>query len=106
MVVVTHHPPEDWPRGGVPIFFETSVEAAVAKARELAGQQDVAIAGATITRGCLDAGLLDVIQVSLVPVILGDGISWLGGTRGPVRPSDPEVVEDRGVTHLRYLVRK
>jgi dihydrofolate reductase len=106
MVVVTHHPPEDWPRGGVPIFFETSVEAAVAKARELAGQQDVAIAGATITRGCLDAGRLDVIQVSLVPVILGDGISWLGGTRGPVRPSDPEVVEDRGVTHLRYLVRK
>ena len=33
MVVVTHHPPQDWPRGGAPIFFETSVEAAVAKAR-------------------------------------------------------------------------
>src|SRR6266568_2424517 len=106
MVVVTHHPPQDWPRGGVPVFFETSVEAAVAKARELAGDQDVDIAGATITRGCLDAGLLDVIQVSLVPVILGEGIPWLAGTRGPVRLSDPEVAEDRGVTHLRYVVRK
>jgi dihydrofolate reductase len=106
MVVVTHHPPRDWPRGGVPTFFETSVEAAVAKARELAGEKDVDIAGATITRGCLDAGLLDVIQVSLVPVILGEGIPWLAGTRGPVRLSDPEVVEDRGVTHLRYVVRK
>jgi dihydrofolate reductase len=78
MVVVTHNPPQDWPRGGVPTFFETSVEtsveAAVAKARELADDQDVSIAGATITRGCLDAGLLDAIQVSLVPVILGDGI--------------------------------
>jgi dihydrofolate reductase len=106
MVVVTHHPPSDWPRDGVPIFFETSIEAAVAKARELAGDQDVDIAGATITRSCLDACLLDVIQVSLVPVILGAGIPWLAGTRGPVRLSDPHVVEDRGVTHLRYVVLK
>jgi dihydrofolate reductase len=106
MVVVTHHPPPDWPRDGVPIFFEPSVEAAVAKARELAGDLDVSIAGATVTRGCLDAGLLDAIQVSLVPVILGHGIPWLAGTRGPVRLSDPVVIEDRGVTHLRYHVRK
>jgi dihydrofolate reductase len=106
MVVVTHHPPPDWPRDGVPIFFEPSVESAVAKARELAGDQDVSIAGATVTRGCLDAGLLDAIQVSLVPVILGHGIPWLAGTRGPVRLSDPAVIEDHGVTHLRYHVRK
>lgn len=106
MVVVTHHPPTDWPRDGVPICFETSVPAAVAKARELAGDRDVAIDGATITRGCLDAGLLDAIQVSLVPVILGAGIPWLAGIRGPVRLSDPEVIEDRGVTHLRYTVHK
>ncbi|WP_214405910.1 dihydrofolate reductase family protein [Pseudonocardia lacus] len=106
MVVLTHRPPADWPRGGVPIHFETSVEAAVGKARELAGDLDVSVAGATITRGLLDAGLLDVIQVSLVPVVLGAGIPWLAGTRGPVRLSDPEVVEDRGVTHLRYVVRR
>jgi dihydrofolate reductase len=106
MVVVTHHPPRDWPRGGVPIFFATSAEAAVARARELADGQDISIAGATVTRGCLDAGLLDAIQVSLVPVILGHGIPWLAGTRGPVRLTDPEVIEDRGVTHLRYRVRR
>jgi dihydrofolate reductase len=105
MVVVTHHTPADWPRGGVPIHFATSVEAAVAKARELAGGLDVGIVGATVTRGCLDAGLLDTIQVSLVPVILGHGIPWFAGARGPVRLSDPEVIEDRGVTHLRYAVR-
>lgn len=106
MVVVTHHPPDDWPRDGMPIYFETSVETAIAKAGDLAGDRDVGIAGATITRGCLDAGLLDAIQVSLVPVILGAGIPWLAGTRGPVRLSDPDVIEDRGVTHLRYAVRK
>ena len=106
MVVVTHHPPQDWPRDGVPIFFEGSIETAVAKARELADGKDVSIDGATVTRGCLDAGLLDAIQVSLVPVILGDGIPWLAGTHGPVRLCDPEVIEDRGVTHLRYRVRR
>jgi hypothetical protein len=26
MVVVTHRPPDDWPRDGVPIRFETSIE--------------------------------------------------------------------------------
>jgi hypothetical protein len=41
-----------------------------------------------------------------VPVILGAGIPWLAGTRGPGRLSDPEVIEDRGVTHLRYAVRR
>lgn len=66
MVVVTHHPPQDWPRGGVPIFFQTSVQAAVAKARELASEKDVSIVGATIARRCLDSGLPDAIQVSLM----------------------------------------
>jgi dihydrofolate reductase len=106
MVVVTHHPPADWPRDGVPVYFEESVEGAVAKARELADGRDINISGATITRGCLDAGLLDAIQVSLVPVILGAGIPWLAGARGPVRLSDPEITADRGVTHLRYRVQR
>ena len=40
-----------------------------------------------------------------MPVILGEGIPRLAGARGPVRLSDPEVIVDRGVTHLRYIVR-
>lgn len=104
MVVLTHHPPTDWPRNGVPIHFVTEVEAAVAKAQELAGGKHVGIAGATATREVLDAGLLNEIVVSLVPVILGEGIPWLAGVKGPIRLSDPEVFEDNGVTHLRYSV--
>jgi dihydrofolate reductase len=106
MVVLTHEPPDDWPRGGVPIHFVSGAAAAVAKAQELAGDKDVSIAGATATREVLDAGLLDEIVVSLVPVILGEGIPWFVGSRGPVRLSDPEVIEDRGVTHLRYRVQR
>ena len=106
MVVLTHDPPADWPRDGVPIHFVAGAEAAVARARELAGDKDVSIAGATATRGVLDAGLLDEITVSLVPVILGAGLPWFAGSAGPVRLSDPEVFEDAGVTHLRYRVKK
>jgi dihydrofolate reductase len=106
MVVLTHEAPDDWPRGGVPIHFVSGVEAAMAKAQELAGDKQVAVAGATATREVLDAGLLDEIVVSLVPLILGEGIPWFAGARGPVTLSDPEIIADQGVTHLRYRVQK
>ena len=103
IVVVTHHPPDDHP-DGVPYFFHSDVDTAIAKAREVAGDLDVAVAGGTLARQALDAGLLDVIDVSLVPVVLGSGIPWFAGAQGPVRLSDPLVHESRGVTHLRYEV--
>jgi len=106
MVVLTHNPPSDWPRDGVPIEFVSGAEAAVARAHELAGGKNVSIAGGTAAREVLDAGLLDQIVVSLVPVILGEGIPWFAGSEGPVRLSDPEVFTDAGVTHLRYSVHK
>ena len=105
MVVVTHDPPQDWPRDGVPIFFATGIEDAVAEAKRLAGDGIVSVAGAHVAREALAAGLLDEIVVNLIPVILGEGIPWFAGTgNAPWRLSDPEVVEAPGVTHLRYRV--
>jgi dihydrofolate reductase len=107
IVVLTHDPPDDWPRDGVPITFATDVESAVAEAGELAGDGVVAVAGAHTARECLDAGLLDEIVINLVPVVLGEGIPFFAGIRnGPARLEDPEVVEAPGVTHLRYRVRR
>jgi dihydrofolate reductase len=106
MVVLTHDPPDDWPRGGVQIVFATDIESAVAKASELAGERVVAVAGAATARACLDAGLLDEITVNLIPVVLGKGIPWFAGADGPVRLEDPEIVAARGVTHLSYRVRR
>jgi dihydrofolate reductase len=105
MVVVTHDPPEDWPRDGVPITFVSGIEDAVAEARRLAGDRVVSVAGAHVAREALAAGLLDEIVVNLIPVILGEGIPWFAGTgNAPWRLSDPVVVEAPGVTHLRYRV--
>lgn len=104
VVVLTHEAPDDWPRGGVDYRFCADVETAVATARGLAGDLDVAVAGGQTARACLDAGLLDVIDVTLVPVVMGAGIPWFAGASGPVRLSDPEVTPAPGVTHLRYRV--
>jgi dihydrofolate reductase len=103
IVVLTHEPPDNPPEG-VPFHFFSDVDAAIARARELADGLDVAVAGASVARQALDAGLLDVIDVSLVPVVLGAGIPWFAGSQGPVKLSDPVVHEAHGVTHLRYDV--
>jgi dihydrofolate reductase len=107
MVVVTHDPPDDWPREGVPITFATDIESAIAEAKRLAGDKVVSVAAAATARSALDAGLLDEIHVNLVPVVLGEGIPFFAGTRsGPVRLEDPEIIAAEGVTHLRYRVRR
>lgn len=103
VVVLTHTPPDRTPEG-VPYFFLDDVRAAIAQARALAGDLDVAVSGGSVARQALDAGLLEVIDVSLVPVVLGAGIPWFAGAQGPVRLSDPVVHEGHGVTHLRYEV--
>jgi dihydrofolate reductase len=76
VVVVTHHVPTDWvaDHPDAPFSFITDgVEAAVARAKEIAGDRDVTVSGGTIARQCLDLGLLDEVAVDLVPVIMGEG---------------------------------
>ena len=90
----------------MPYHFADNIEEAIATAKRVAGDLDVSVAGGQTVRACLDAGLLDKITLSLVPVILGEGIPRFAGAKAPVRLSDPEVIEDRGVTHLRYAVQK
>ncbi len=106
VVVVTHTPPEDadrWPR----TTFVNGTEAAIATARQIAGDRDVIVASADIARQALDAGLLDSIEVSLVPVLLGSGIPYFAHLTGaPHRLEDPVVVPGHRATHLSYAVRR
>src|SRR3954464_11288746 len=76
VVVVTPQVPTDWMRAhpDAPFSFVTDgIEAAVARAQELAGDRVVAVTGGTIARQCLELGLLDEVAVDLVPVVMGDG---------------------------------
>lgn len=106
VVVVTHTAPanaERWPR----TTFVNRVDAAIAKAQEIAGDQDVVIASPTILQQALDLGLVDEVCVSLAPVLFGEGKPYFSKlARGHVLFEDPVVVNGRRAVHLRYPVRR
>lgn len=64
--------------------------------------------GADVPQQAIRAGLLDVLQIHLIPVLLGAGkrlFEHLG--TGPIELERPRVVEaPEGVTHLRFRIRR
>ncbi|MGY0489005.1 dihydrofolate reductase family protein [Streptomyces sp. WG-D5] len=107
VVVVTHRPPgnaaEKWPT----TTFVDGVEAAIGRAKEIAGDRDVTIASASVIQQALDLGLVDEVCVSLVPVLFGEGIPYFGKlTGGHQLLEDPVVVQGHRALHLRYPVRR
>lgn len=109
VVVVTHHVPTDWveAHADAPFHFVTDgVEAAVAKAQEIAGADTVAVAAGTIARQCLELGLLDAVAVDLVPVVMGQGRPFFGEmSMNDVPLADPVAcVQGDRVTHMLFPV--
>jgi len=104
--VVTHHAREPLVRGGTTFTFVTDgVESAIEEARAVAAEKDVLVGGgANAIDECLQAGLLDELQIHLVPVLLGDGARLFDGV-GPEPPLElMRVLDSPLVTHLRYRV--
>jgi dihydrofolate reductase len=106
--VVTHSVPEGWDKEGSPFTFVTDgVVHAVELAQAAAGDKMVVIDGASIVQQSLQAGLVDLIGVDLVPVLLGQGVRFFDHLEAvPVKLEIMQVVEAPGVTHLRYRVVK
>jgi dihydrofolate reductase len=105
--VVTHRPPpEDWPpRPDAPFTFVTDgLESAVEQAKAAAGSGVVSVAGANVAQQCLALGLIDEVWADLVPVLLGKGIRYFGDQS--VFLEDPEIIESKRTTHLRFRVRR
>ena len=106
--IVTPDPPLEW-AGKQPkfIFVTEGVEAAINQAREIAGDKVVGIGGTQIVQQALRSGLVDEIQIDLVPLLLGEGIR-LFDHLGPVAVDLEylETVEGTRVTHLRFRVVK
>jgi len=106
--IVTHQPPQEWVKEGSPFTFVTEgVESAIAQARQVAGDKNIAVGGSSIVQQCLRAGLLDEIHISLAPVLLGSGIRLFDhlGT-GPIELESTRVIDAPGVTHLVFRVVK
>jgi len=87
------------------VTYVPDVETAMARAKEAAGDKDVLVHGVTVTQLALAAGVLDEIQIHLVPVLLGEGrrlFEHLGTDHIELEPV--RVLEGAGATHLRYRV--
>ena len=107
VVVVTHRPePAGWDLEA-PFHFVDGVEAAMAKAQELAGDRVVEVAAGDVGGQVLAAGLVDEVRMDVVPVVLGSGKRYFGSVQAQHLLEDPEVVlQGNRVLHLTYRVRR
>jgi dihydrofolate reductase len=104
--VPTHKAPPDNPYELVH-YVTDGIESCVEQAKAAAGERDVLLHGAYTARECLKADLLDVIDIQLMPVLLGQGRLLFDG----LDPKHIELdlvrtLEGAGVLHLRYEVRR
>ena len=107
VVVLTHRVPTGWVQAhpDAPFsFVPDGVEAAVAKAQEIAGDKIVAVAAGTVAGQCLELGLLDEVAIDLVPVVMGKGRPFFGGlsTRDVLLGNPTVCIQGDRVTHLVF----
>ena len=89
------------------VTYTTDLGTAITEAKEAAGKKNVLVHGAAIAQLALAAGLLDELEIHLVPVLFGQGRRLFDNL-------DPEhielertrVLEGDGVTHMHYRVQR
>jgi dihydrofolate reductase len=103
--VLTHHAREPLEmEGGTTFHFVTDgIDSALEQANDAAGDKHVSLAGgANLLQQYLAAGLVDELDISVVPILLGAG-ERLFENLGPEPPrlEQVDVVAAPGVTHVR-----
>jgi dihydrofolate reductase len=125
----TFEPAEGWGgdhHDGVPIFvlsrqkpgidtgqwplvtYLSDLEAAMSRARQAAGDKNVLVHGAATAQLALGAGVLDEIEIHLIPVLLGQGRRLFEGLGTKhIELERTRILEgEDGVTHMHYRVQR
>ncbi len=103
--VLTRSAPAE-PASG-PARYVSDLESCVAEATAAAGDRDVMVHGASTAQSLLRAGLLDELELQLMPLLLGQGRRLFEDL--PPELHELELVrslEAPGVLHLHYRVEK
>jgi dihydrofolate reductase len=105
--VLTRHDPADlrqWPL----VTYVNDATTAMTRAKEAAGDKNVLVHGAGTAQLALAAGVLDELELHVVPVLFGQGRRLFEG----LAPEQIELQRTRilegegGVTHLHYRVQR
>lgn len=105
--VLTHHPPEKIAKGAESFIFVTDgIASALQQAQAAAGDKVIAIGGgANVAQQYLRAGLVDEIQLHIIPKLVGGGLRLFEQhTENTVQLECTRVIESSGVTHIKYNV--
>jgi dihydrofolate reductase len=106
--ILSRHPAPAWAAAWPAVHYVSDLDVAVRDARDAADDKNVLVHGASIAQRALTAGLLDELEIHLVPVLMGDGrrlFEQLGIEQRELERI--RVLEgEGGVTHLRYRVRR
>jgi dihydrofolate reductase len=103
--VLTHHAREPLTmEGGTSFTFVTDgIERALEQARHAAGGKDVALAGgARVAQQYLNAGLVDEMQLHVVPTLLGGGERLFDTVDDLHGLALVETIAARNVVHLKF----
>jgi dihydrofolate reductase len=74
--VITEQAPKRKPKenGSISFTFVDTVEAAIQQAKQAAGEKDVTVVGGpNVGQQLLKAGLVDELQIGIMPILLGEG---------------------------------
>ena len=108
--VVTSRPRQTLQRqGGTSFTYVTTGIDAIGQARAAANGKNVATGGGTLLRQVIQLGLVDELELHVVPVILGDGMRLLGpelllGDKEGIELTPARVIAAPDVTHIRYKI--
>src|SRR5919202_1863667 len=104
--VLTHHERGPLTLSDTTFTFVTAgIESALEQARAAAAGKDVTVGGGARTiNQYLAAGLVDELELHVVPLLLGGGARLFEGVGPSLRLEQVRAVEDPGVTHVKYRV--
>jgi dihydrofolate reductase len=105
--VVSHRPPgQSVANYPLVTYVDDGIASAMAQAKAAAGDKDVLVHGAYTAQRALEAGVLDELIISQIPVLFGSGRRLFDVLPDRIELDVVQVIDTPEATHLRYRVRR
>jgi dihydrofolate reductase len=87
-------------------YVTDGIASAMAQAKAAAGDRNVMVHGAYTAQRALEAGVLDELQIHLIPVLFGRGLRQFDLLPARIELETVRVIDTPDATHIRYRVRR